>query len=68
MLLLVALVVAAIGVWSWRTRVNIETGQPHHRVLYSFGTFLGARIIAFWIVLRRTRHWFVPRACPRAVA
>lgn len=43
-IMLIALVVA-IGVWRWRTRVNIETGQPHHRVLYSIGT-----LAVFWTV------------------
>ncbi|MGB3734364.1 MAG: ABC transporter permease subunit [Ilumatobacter sp.] len=48
-LLLVALVVAA-GVWRWRTRVNIETGEPHRRVRYSLGAFLGLGIIAFFVL------------------
>lgn len=36
---LVALVglVAAAVVWRWRTRVNDETGAPHHRVIWSLG-------------------------------
>jgi general L-amino acid transport system permease protein len=45
---LVALVVAG-GVWRWRTKVNIETGQPHRRVLYSFLALLALAIIAFVI-------------------
>ena len=37
-ILLVALLAAAAVVW-WRTRVFNETGSPHHRVLWGFGTF-----------------------------
>ena len=48
-LLVVALIVAGF-VWRWRTKVNIETGQPHRRVLYSGGTFLVLAAIA-WIAL-----------------
>ena len=33
---LVGILVAA-GVWRWRTRVNDQTGDPHHRVLWAFG-------------------------------
>ncbi len=47
--LLVALVVAA-GVWRWRTRVNVETGDPHRRVRYSLGAFLALGIIAFIVL------------------
>ena len=46
--LLVALA-AAVAVWMWRTRVNIATGAPHRRVLFSLGTFLGLGIIGFLI-------------------
>ncbi len=45
-LLLVALVVAA-GVWYWRTQVNIRTGEPHRRVLFSFLTFVVLGVVAF---------------------
>lgn len=48
-LLVVALIVAAF-VWRWRTKVNIDTGQPHRRVLYSGGTFLVLAAIA-WVAL-----------------
>ncbi len=40
----------AIGVWLWRTKVNVDTGQPHHRVIWSLATFVGIGVIA-WIVL-----------------
>ena len=49
--LLVALVVAIV-VWVWRTRVNIETGAPHRRVLFSLLTFLGLAIIAYFALSR----------------
>jgi len=38
MLVLVALG-AAVAVWTWRTRLFNQIGTPHHRVLWSFGTF-----------------------------
>ncbi|MCP4223991.1 MAG: ABC transporter permease subunit, partial [Actinomycetia bacterium] len=46
LVLLVGLIVAlAVGVW--RTRVFNETGHPHHRVLWSAGTFLTIGIVAY---------------------
>lgn len=45
--LLLAAAVVAAGVWAWRTRVNIATGEPHRRVLYSFVTFVALGAIAF---------------------
>lgn len=47
--LLAALVVAA-GVWTWRTRVNVATGDPHRRVLYSFGTFVALGLVGFLVL------------------
>lgn len=47
LMLLVALVVAGL-VWRWRTGVNIKTGQPHHRVLYSVATFLVLGVVAYF--------------------
>ncbi len=46
-LLLVALIVA-VGVWVWRTRVNIATGEPHRRVLYSFLTFVALGAVIYF--------------------
>ncbi len=48
-LLFVALVVAIV-VWVWRTRVNVETGQAHHRVLYSLLSFFGLGVIFFFVL------------------
>ena len=45
---LVALAVAA-AIWRWRTRVNIETGLPHHRVLFSFLGLLAVVIVVYLI-------------------
>ena len=45
-IVLVALI-AAIGVGIWRTHVFNETGHPHHRVLWSLGTFLGIAVIGY---------------------
>ena len=52
--MLVALIVA-IGVWRWRTRVNIETGQPHRRLLYALGTLAGFWVVAYVILGRPLR-------------
>ncbi len=38
---------AAAGVWIWRSRLFDRTGAPHHRVLYSAGTFLAISLIAY---------------------
>lgn len=48
-LLLVGLVIAGV-VWRWRTKVNIETGEPHRRVRYSLVTFLGIGILSFLVL------------------
>lgn len=47
LLLLGALVLAA-AVWRWRTQVNIKTGQPHRRVLFSFAALLVLGLIAYF--------------------
>jgi general L-amino acid transport system permease protein len=48
---LVALLVALV-VWVWRTRVNVRTGQPHHRVASSVAVFL-VMAVAAWAVTGR---------------
>jgi general L-amino acid transport system permease protein len=55
---LVALVVA-IGLWRWRTKVNIDTGQPHHRVLWSVGAFAAITAAAF-LALGAPYVWSFP--------
>jgi general L-amino acid transport system permease protein len=57
--MLVALV-AAIAVWIWRTKVNERTGQPHRRVLYSFGLLLAVAVVAF-IALGGPLTWSTPQ-------
>ncbi len=39
-LLLAASVVAAVGIWIWRTWVFNNTGAPHRRALWSIGTLV----------------------------
>jgi general L-amino acid transport system permease protein len=39
---------AAIAVWIWRSRYNERTGEPHHRVIYSFGTLLVVGLSAYF--------------------
>jgi len=45
----VGLVTSAL-VWRWRTRVNDETGEPHHRLLWSFGVLLAILLIGFLVL------------------
>lgn len=45
-LVLVAAIAAGV-VWWWRTRVNVRTGAPHHRVALSAATLLGLTLVAF---------------------
>lgn len=42
--------IAATLVWRWRTKVNDETGQPHHRFLWSLGTLIALLVIAFLVL------------------
>jgi general L-amino acid transport system permease protein len=48
---LVGLALAA-GVWIWRTRRFDRTGQPHRRVLWAGGIFLGVLAVAFFALGR----------------
>ncbi len=45
-ILLAALIIAGVVAY-WRTKVFIDTGAPHHRVLWGVGTFFGIAVIAF---------------------
>lgn len=49
----------AIGLWRWRTKVNVETGQDHHRVLWSVGAFAAITLVAF-VVLGGPYVWSFP--------
>lgn len=42
----VALIVAGL-VWRWRTRINEETGAPHHRVIWSLGVLVAILVVAY---------------------
>ncbi len=55
---LIALVVA-IGLWRWRTKVNLETGRDHHRVLWSVGAFTAITAGAF-VALGAPYVWSFP--------
>lgn len=46
-ILILVAVVAAVIVGIWRTSVFNNTGAPHRRVLWGFGTFVGVVIVAF---------------------
>jgi general L-amino acid transport system permease protein len=48
-ILVAAALVAAVVVWIWRTGIFNRTGTPHHRVLWSLGTF--ALIVAAAYIL-----------------
>ena len=58
LLMLIALAVA-VGVWIWRTRHHIETGQPHHRVIWSFATLVAIGVVAF-VALGGPLRWSWP--------
>jgi general L-amino acid transport system permease protein len=45
----VALVVASL-VWRWRTRIHGETGDPHHRLIWSFGLFIALFAMAYLLL------------------
>ena len=40
-------VLIAVAVWFWRTQVFANTGQPHHRVLWSAGVLVTLTVLAF---------------------
>jgi general L-amino acid transport system permease protein len=45
--LLGAGLILAVTVWLWRTRVNENTGRPHHRIAWFFGTLLGIGLVGY---------------------
>jgi general L-amino acid transport system permease protein len=45
--LMLGVAIMTLIVWKWRTKINRDTGAPHHRVLYSFLTFVGFGAMAF---------------------
>ena len=44
---LLAGLIAAVVVWIWRSRTFDATGRPHHRVMWSTGTFVLIGVVAF---------------------
>lgn len=58
-IIMLAALVVAVFVWRWRTKVNDETGQAHHRVLWSLGTIVGIGVVAF-IALGGPLRWSFP--------
>ena len=46
-ILMVGALLVAAAVWVWRTRVNVATGEPHRRVLFSFLTLVGLGIVIY---------------------
>lgn len=47
--LVILALVAAIAVARWRTSINVQTGEPHRRILYFFGTLLAITAVAYFI-------------------
>ena len=47
-IILAAGIVTAAIVWRWRTRVFDDTGEPHHRVLWSFGVVLAFFVVGYF--------------------
>jgi general L-amino acid transport system permease protein len=47
-LILVVGVIAAVLVWRWRTRVFDNTGEAHHRLLWSFAVLVAAFLLAYF--------------------
>ncbi|MXY78284.1 MAG: ABC transporter permease subunit [Chloroflexi bacterium] len=58
-LLVVCGVVAAAGVWIWRSRRHVRTGEPHHRVLWSLGLLVVVALVAF-VALGGPYDWSWP--------
>jgi general L-amino acid transport system permease protein len=46
-ILAVGALAAAVGVWRWRTSVNDNTGEPHHRVVWSLGVLVGLLALTY---------------------
>lgn len=46
-ILMLFVLAAVVVVWRRRTQINLTTGEPHRRVLWSLGTLLGLFLVAF---------------------
>ena len=58
-LLILAAAIIAVAVWRWRTQHNNTTGEPHHRVLWSLGTFAAIVVVCF-VALGGPYSWSWP--------
>ena len=52
-------VAAAAGVWIWRSRRHVRTGEPHHRLLWALGVFAAVVLVAF-LALGGPYAWALP--------
>ena len=52
--------VGSVFVWRWRTRVNDQTGAPHHRVLGSLGTLAVVLAIGYIALAEPFRFTSLP--------
>ena len=58
-LIVVLGVLVAAGVWVWRSRCHVRTGEPHRRVLWAIGTLAVVVIVAF-VALGGPYAWSLP--------
>ena len=58
-LIVVLGVVVAAGVWVWRSRRHVRTGEPHRRVVWAIGTLAVVVIVAF-VALGGPYAWSLP--------
>ncbi|MCQ3812464.1 MAG: ABC transporter permease subunit [Acidimicrobiia bacterium] len=58
-LLVLAAAIIGVAVWQWRTRRNIATGEPHHRMLWSVGVF-AVIVVACFAALGGPYSWSWP--------
>lgn len=52
MVILAVAVLIGVGIWIWRTRYSERTGEPHRRVLWSFGWLVVAAVAAYLMLDR----------------
>ena len=57
LVLMAVALVAAVGLWIWRTRVEIETGRPARRVAIAGGTVVGAAVVGLVLLDPLSMSW-----------